>query len=122
MYLSTITATFSAAHYLRNYSGKCENLHGHNWKVEVTVAAEELDVAGMGLDFTILRKRANEILEDYDHKTLNDIAPFNEVNPSSENLARTIFDRMGTLLDEGRVHVRSVKVWESENSWAEYLP
>ena len=122
MYQSAITATFSAAHYLRNYRGKCENLHGHNWKVEVVVETEVLDDAGMGLDFTVLKRRTAEVLAGLDHKTLNEVTPFSEENPSSENIARHIFNALEGMVDDGRVRLRSVKVWESDTSWAEYRP
>ena len=122
MYQSAITATFSAAHYLRNYRGKCENLHGHNWKVEVVVGTEVLDDAGMGLDFTVLKSRTAEVLAGLDHKTLNEVTPFSEENPSSENIARHIFNALEGMVDDGRVRLRSVKVWESDTSWAEYRP
>ncbi len=122
MYLSAITATFSAAHYLRNYQGKCENLHGHNWKVEVTVESGSLDSAGMGLDFTILRRKTSEVLGDLDHRALNELPAFSEENPSSENLARYIFTRLREEVEGGRVRLRSVRVWESDTSWAEYRP
>lgn len=122
MYLSAITATFSAAHYLRNYRGKCENVHGHNWKVEVTVETGSLDAAGMGLDFTVLRRKTSEVLGDLDHRALNELPSFSEENPSSENIARYIFTRLREEVDDGRVRLRSVKVWESDTSWAEYRP
>ena len=122
MYLSAITATFSAAHYLRNYEGKCENLHGHNWKVEVTVETETLDGASMGLDFTVLKKETAKVLGGLDHGVLNEQSPFRESNPSSENIARHIFENLRGSVEDGRVRLRSVKVWESETSWAEYLP
>jgi 6-pyruvoyltetrahydropterin/6-carboxytetrahydropterin synthase len=119
MYYSAITGTFSAAHSLRNYQGKCERLHGHNWRVEVTVASEQLDQAGMGLDFTVLREKTTAVL---DHRFLNECAPFTELNPSSELLARHLFERLAGCVDDGRVRVAAVKVWESEGSWAEYRP
>ena len=122
MYLSTVTATFSSAHFLREYAGKCEKLHGHNWRVEVTVATEELDKAGMGLDFTILRRKAGEFLSDLDHAVLNELPPFLEQNPSAENLARHIFTGLRDDLEDDRVRLWKVKVWESDTSWAEYRP
>ncbi len=122
MYLSTITASFSAAHALRNYGGKCERLHGHNWKIEVTVGAERLDECGMGLDFTVLRARTAEVLAELDHRFLNEVEPFREANPSSELLSRHLFERIGALVNDERVRVVTVRVWESEGSWAEYRP
>lgn len=122
MYFSAITATFSAAHALRNYSGKCERLHGHNWKIEVVTGTETLDVAGMGLDFTVLRERLGAVLAELDHRFLNDLEPFQACSPSSELIARHIFERLAPAVDDGRVRLVSVRVWESEGSWAEYRP
>jgi len=122
MYLSSITATFSAAHFLRNYRGKCENLHGHNWRIEVRVECESLDEAGMGLDFTLLRRHTAGVLSGLDHTVLNELAPFREQNPSSENIARHLFSELGKLVKDERVRLRAVRVWESDTSWAEYRP
>ncbi len=122
MFLTAITASFSAAHYLREYEGKCENLHGHNWKVEVTVESSELDRAGMGLDFRVLKEKTGEVLADLDHRVLNELPAFREQNPSSELLARHIFRELRASLDGGRVRLHAVRVWESESSWAEYRP
>ena len=122
MYQSAITATFSAAHALRNYQGKCERLHGHNWKIEVLTGAEALDEAGMGLDFTVLRERLGAVLAHLDHRFLNDLEPFRECSPSSELIARHIFEQLAPAVDDGRVRLVAVKVWESEGSWAEYRP
>ncbi len=122
MYFSAITGTFSAAHALRNYQGKCERLHGHNWKIEVVVAAQTLDAAGMGLDFTVLRERLGSVLAEFDHRFLNDLEPFQSCSPSSELIARHIFERLTLAVDDDRLRLVSVRVWESEGSWAEYRP
>ena len=122
MYYSAITATFSSAHALRNYCGKCERLHGHNWRVEVTVGSTELDAAGMGLDFTVLRAKTAEVVADLDHRFLNELEPFREASPSSELIARHFFERIAAAVDDGRVRVVAVKVWESDGCWAEYRP
>ena len=120
MYHVTIQTHFSAAHYLRNYQGRCENLHGHNWKVEVTASSEILDEAGMALDFSILKKKTKALLQDLDHKNLNDIAPFNEINPSSENIAHFLFDLLTEDLKALPVTLTRVTVWESDTSRASY--
>ena len=122
MYLTTIATTFSAAHFLREYEGRCENLHGHNWRVEVTVRCTELDRAGMGLDFRLLKEKTANVLGLLDHSVINEKGPFTTLNPSSENLARYIFEEMTGALDDTRVTMHAVKVWESETSWAEYRP
>jgi 6-pyruvoyltetrahydropterin/6-carboxytetrahydropterin synthase len=122
MYLTAITTSFSAAHYLREYEGTCEKLHGHNWKIEVAVETGELDRAGMGLDFRVLKEKTAEVIAALDHSVLNELPPFLEQNPSSENLARHIFSELVEAVDDGRVRLRGVKVWESDTSWAEYRP
>jgi 6-pyruvoyltetrahydropterin/6-carboxytetrahydropterin synthase len=122
MYVSSITASFAAAHFLRNYGGKCENLHGHNWRIEVQAECPELDEAGMGLDFTVLRRETGKVLASLDHTVLNELPTFSEMNPSSENIARYIFTELDGLLTDGRVKIRKVRVWESDTSWAEYRP
>ena len=118
MFSIKVEGQFSSAHNLRGYKGRCEQLHGHNWKVEVTVAKEMLDKAGMVMDFRVLKDRLNEILDKLDHKYLNAIAYFKKVNPTSEGIAKYIFDR---LVDKG-LEVDAVTVWESQNSSATYRP
>jgi 6-pyruvoyltetrahydropterin/6-carboxytetrahydropterin synthase len=120
MYRLTIYTQFAAAHNLINYQGDCENLHGHNWKVEVTVAAKELDKAGLGIDFKILKRETNKVLDQLDHKYLNDLTPFKEFSPSSENIARFLFGELGRTLTSDNVTVEKVNVWESENACASY--
>ena len=114
MYHLTIKTHFAAAHRLVNYQGDCENLHGHNWHVEVTVAARELDTAGLGLDFKVLKRHTKELLGELDHKYLNDLPPFIQSSPSSEQIARFIFDRLSVQLDDDNVRLERVTVWESE--------
>jgi 6-pyruvoyltetrahydropterin/6-carboxytetrahydropterin synthase len=120
MYHLTIHTDFAAAHNLINYQGDCENLHGHNWKVEVTVAARELDKAGLGIDFKILKKKTKEILGLLDHKYLNQIEPFDRLSPSSENISRFLFEKLAAVLDDGNVNIERVTVWESDNACASY--
>ena len=122
MYHLMIKTHFAAAHRLVNYQGDCENLHGHNWHVEVTVAARELDCAGLGIDFKILKRRTKELLEELDHKYLNDLEPFRDLSPSSEQIARFIYVRLSKELDDQNVRVERVNVWESEFACASYTP
>ena len=122
MYLTSISTTFSAAHFLREYEGRCENLHGHNWRVEVTVRCSDLDKAGMGVDFRVLKERTAAVLARLDHSVVNEQEPFTSENPSSENLARFIFDELAAALDDDRVKMHAVVVWESDTSRAEYRP
>ncbi|MDD5044651.1 MAG: 6-carboxytetrahydropterin synthase QueD [Candidatus Omnitrophica bacterium] len=122
MYSIKVEDCFSSAHNLRGYKGKCEELHGHNWKVEVKVGACGLDKAGMVLDFKYLKEKVNKILERLDHKYLNRIAYFKKYNPTSENIAKYIFDNFSTGLNRlnPRARLESVTVWESERSSATY--
>lgn len=120
MYRLTIFTHFAAAHNLTHYQGDCENLHGHNWKVEVTVCARELDKAGLGIDFKILKKETNRVLDQLDHKYLNALEPFSSLSPSSENIARFLFEQLGQALDSDNVTVDRITVWESENACASY--
>ena len=116
MYSIKVESTFSSAHKLRGYKGKCEELHGHNWKVEVALIKDKLDRAGMVLDFKFLKAKLNKILDRLDHKYLNNIPYFKKVNPTSENIAKYIYDSIKLKFPS----VNSVTVWESENSQATY--
>lgn len=120
MYHLTIYTHFAAAHNLVNYQGDCENLHGHNWKVEVTVSARELDKAGLGIDFKILKKETKEMLALLDHKYLNELSFFKDRSPSSENISRFLFEELSGRLNTSNVTVTKVNVWESENACASY--
>lgn len=120
MYHLTIQTHFAAAHNLLNYDGDCENLHGHNWKVEVTVSTEKLDDAGLGIDFKILKKNTNKVMDLLDHKYLNDLEPFREVSPSSEHISKYIYDEMVRNLADKEVTVEKITVWESDNACASY--
>jgi 6-pyruvoyltetrahydropterin/6-carboxytetrahydropterin synthase len=119
MYRLMICTHFAAAHNLMNYQGDCENLHGHNWKVEVTVATRDLDKAGLGIDFKILKRETNKVLDLLDHKYLNDLPFFKELSPSSENIARFVFEELEKAF-EGSVTMDKVCIWESENACATY--
>ena len=112
--------TFSAAHAVRGHRGGCENLHGHNWRARVTVAANELDALSMVIDFKVLKQALNEIVEALDHRFLNDVAPFDALNPTSENMAAYIFEQCSQKLDDQRVRVRRVEVWESDRNKASF--
>jgi 6-pyruvoyltetrahydropterin/6-carboxytetrahydropterin synthase len=122
MYEVTIIKSFSAAHVLAGIGGKCEELHGHNFKVEVTVAAQELNPAGLLIDFRVVKKWLAEILEDIDHKHLNSQPSFAGINPSAENIAKYISGKIQLKATLAPVHVVRVKVWESENAAVTYIP
>jgi 6-pyruvoyltetrahydropterin/6-carboxytetrahydropterin synthase len=123
MFEVTVEAGFSSGHYLRNYRGKCENPHGHNYKVFVTLAGEELDEAGLLLDFKLLKQVMRPIVDYLDHQMINDLKPFDEINPSAENLAKYFFDNTAVQLDEmtkGRVKVKDCTLYETDTSFARY--
>ena len=123
MYEITVEDTFAAGHYLRNYKGKCENPHGHNYKVRITLAGKELDQAGLLLDFKDLREVMKRTIDRLDHKMINEVEPFTQLNPSAENLARYFYDATTQKLDEataGRVHVKNVTIFETETTTATY--
>jgi len=121
MYTIAVEKSFDAAHYLRGYGGKCETLHGHRFKVVVRLKCRELNELGLAYDFTELKKQAMEIIGRYDHRCLNEIAPFDKVNPSSENIASTIYDSLAPGFT-GDIGLDSVEVWESPESCALYRP
>ena len=115
--------TFAAGHALRNYRGKCENVHGHNYRVQVTVSGEQLNAAGLVVDFVELKRLMSQVIERLDHQFLNDIAPFDVLNPSAENLAKYFWDQIsGSLKSEVPVAVSEVRVWETDTSIAVYRP
>jgi 6-pyruvoyltetrahydropterin/6-carboxytetrahydropterin synthase len=123
MYEVTVQDTFAAGHYLRNYKGKCENPHGHNYRVRVTLQGEELDKAGLLLDFKDLKSVMKNTVDYLDHKMINDIEPFTTVNPSAENLAKYFYDQTNQNLKsvtDGRVAVKQVTIWETDTSIATY--
>jgi 6-pyruvoyltetrahydropterin/6-carboxytetrahydropterin synthase len=122
MYEVTIIKSFSAAHVLAEIGGKCEELHGHNFKVEVTVAASELSSTGLLIDFRVFKKWLGEILEDIDHKHLNIIPSFADINPSAENIAKYICEKMNIKVKMTGVNIVRVKIWESENAAVTYTP
>ena len=119
MYYLQVESDFASAHQLREYQGKCENLHGHNWRVLARVRGEKLDALGMLMDFGILKKHVRQLTEDLDHKFLNETPPFDAINPTSENLAKYLYDELNALLPPG-VSSYEITVWESSTSAATY--
>jgi 6-pyruvoyltetrahydropterin/6-carboxytetrahydropterin synthase len=120
MYQVMIEERFSAAHQLRDKDGKSENLHGHNWKVRAEVVGKTVDETGLVLDFRKLKAVLHVILAPFEHAYLNEIEPFNKQNPSSENIARWIYDCLAATLPDKLARVARVVVWESEDSGAAY--
>ena len=121
MFELMIETYFSAAHQLRGYKGQCEKLHGHNWKVQVYVLAEKLNEIDLAIDFHELKRLTEEVLVPLDHGFLNDIFPFTEKNPSSENISKWIYDSLKKKLNGTSVSLSGVTVWESEAASATYF-
>ncbi len=115
-----IKTHFAGAHHLRDYPGDCEHPHGHNWKVEVTVRAMQLDELGMGIDFKILKKEVKKIIDQLDHHDLNDLPAFRDKNPSSEHIAKFIYDNLDKRIQNQRYHLHSVTVLETDFSGLTY--
>ena len=126
MFEVSVEQTFAAGHALRNYHGKCENVHGHNYRVRVLVAGQDLDDAGLLVDFVEMKRIMRDIIEKLDHQFLNDVPPFDKLNPSAENMARYFFEEMARLLGAGErqnpVRVSEVKIWETDTATATYRP
>ena len=120
MYDIFIKTHFSGAHHLRDYPGECEKPHGHNWKVEVTVRATQLDQCGMGIDFKVLKKTVKEVIDQLDHNDLNTLPAFQEKNPSSEHIAEFIFAKVKALLSSDNYSLYSVTVLETDNQGLTY--
>lgn len=120
MYEVTVEVSFAAAHQLRGYKGNCENMHGHNWRVQVNVMAERLNDIDIAMDFRDLKKTAREVIAPLDHAFLNDVFPFTEKNPSSENIAKWIFDSLRKKINGDGLSVAAVTVWESDTASASY--
>ncbi len=123
MYEVTVERGFSSGHYLRNYKGKCENPHGHNYKVRITLRGEALDVAGLLLDFKDLKLVMRPVIDRLDHQMLNDLEPFTEINPSAENLAKYFYDETNKQLAEmtgSRVRVKDCTIFETDTTTATY--
>ena len=123
MYELTVEAAFEAAHRIENYPGKCAQLHGHNWTVEATVQGNELNELGILIDFKILKAELNKILDELDHKYLNELAAFAEKNPTAENLAKEIFEKLSAAeIFFGETKLTAIKVHESPKSCVTYYP
>lgn len=124
MFEVAVEQGFASAHALRNYKGRCENVHGHNWKVRVVIEGEKLDQTGMLVDFLDVKSLLGEILDRIDHQFLNEIPPFDTINPSAENIAEYFYQQMTGRLTDTPVPVRiqEVKIWETEIQSATYRP
>jgi 6-pyruvoyltetrahydropterin/6-carboxytetrahydropterin synthase len=122
MFEISVEYAFAAGHALRNYNGKCEHVHGHNYKVRVTVAGDKLNAAGLLMDFVDLRAEIKGLVEKFDHRFLNDIPPFDQLNPSAENLAKYICDEIEPQARNQGLQVQGVTIWETDTTSATYRP
>ena len=122
MFEISVEETFAAGHALRGYRGKCEKVHGHNYKVLVMLEGERLDSAGLLLDFVELKRLLRAVIERLDHEFLNDVPPFDALNPSAENMAKYFYDEISQALPPSPASLSSVKIWETDTSTATYRP
>ncbi len=116
MYKLNVTSYFSAAHMLKGYDGECKKLHGHNWKVRAGIKCDSTDEIGLAIDFKLIKKYLNEMMDDFDHKFLNELEFFKEINPTSENISRIIYKELSKKIQCERCQVYEVEIWESEKS------
>jgi 6-pyruvoyltetrahydropterin/6-carboxytetrahydropterin synthase len=120
MFELKVVADFAAAHQLRNFEGNCEKLHGHNWKVEVTLCGDKLNKAGLLMDFREIKDATDRVLKELDHSFLNDLPPFKNESPSSENIAAYLYGKLSNELNTGDRRVSKVTAWESDSACASY--
>jgi 6-pyruvoyltetrahydropterin/6-carboxytetrahydropterin synthase len=121
MYEIIVKHHFSSAHMLNNYLGECKNLHGHNWKVKVFARAEELNNIGISLDFKEFKSIVKNEIDKFDHMFLNDHPSFKEINPTAENIARTIYNELADKVNSNNLKIYMIEVWESENNGMRYF-
>jgi len=122
MYEISVEKHFDAAHFLRGYQGKCEAMHGHRYRVVVKVKADKLDDIGLAYDFVELKRHLDDILSRFDHTCLNDVKPFDRINPSAENIAATIYDELKKRLAAEPITLTCVEAWESPTTGVAYSP
>ena len=122
MYELTVRADFEAAHYIKNYPGKCARLHGHNWIVEAEVVGDKLNELGILIDFKILKSELKKVLEEFDHQYLNELEIFSDKNPTAENLAKIIFDKFTINKIFTDAKLSAIKIYESPKSCVRYSP
>jgi 6-pyruvoyltetrahydropterin/6-carboxytetrahydropterin synthase len=120
IYTLKVLTEFASAHTLREYPGACARMHGHNWKVEVEVRARALDEVGMGVDFKVIKNAARAIGDRLDHRYLNELEPFTEINPTAENIAAYFYRELAQALNDDRIRVSSVTLWETDRACVRY--
>ena len=120
MFVLKIVTDFASAHSLRNYPGDCSRLHGHNWQVEVSVCSKVIDDNGIAIDFREIKKQTKFVIKRLDHQYLNEIEPFDVLNPTAKNIAKYFFDEVGLLINNESVKVKEVMIWETPRSAVTY--
>jgi 6-pyruvoyltetrahydropterin/6-carboxytetrahydropterin synthase len=115
-YQLKVVTEFASAHTLRDYPGACSRMHGHNWKVELEAVSSQLDDVGMGVDFKIMKNAANEVGDQLDHRYLNDLEPFKEINPTAENIAAYMYKEISARINSDTVKVIALTIWETERA------
>ena len=120
MFVLKIVTDFASAHSLRNYPGDCARLHGHNWQVEVSICSEVLDDNGIAIDFREIKKQTKLVIKRLDHQYLNEIKPFDVLNPTAENIAKYFFEEVGLLINSENVKVKEVLIWQTPRSAVTY--
>lgn len=119
MYTLSVETMISTAHRLRDYEGPCARIHGHNWQIRLEVQSADIDDVGIVMDFTTLEKYLQQVISPFDHQLINDISPFDQLNPTAENLSKYIYDRIQTLLPS-QIKIKKVSVWETERFMVSY--
>lgn len=120
IYTLKVLADFASAHTLRDYPGACSRMHGHNWKIEAEVQATQLNEIGMAIDFKEIKREVRAIADELDHRYLNELAPFQDINPTAENIARYFFQRLAQRLNNERVQVSALTIWETDRACVRY--
>ena len=120
MFVLKIVTDFASAHSLRDYPGDCARLHGHNWQVEVSVCSQVLDDSGIAIDFREIKKQTKLVVKRLDHQYLNEIKPFDVLNPTAENIAKYFFDEIALLITNKDVKVKEIMIWETPRSAVTY--
>lgn len=119
-YTLKIVTDFASAHTLRDYPGQCSRMHGHNWKVEAEVEATRLDKVGMGIDFKVIKQHTREISDRLDHRYLNEIPPFDQINPTAENIAAYLYQELSDRINTADIQVKAITLWETERACVRY--
>lgn len=119
-YILKVLTHFASAHTLRDYPGECSRFHGHNWKIEVEVSCTQLDETGMGIDFKRIKDAANTVAKKLDHRYLNEVAPFDKINPTAENIACYLYTEIAKIINTDSVQISSVVLWETDRACVRY--